>query len=130
MVRIIWEFVINSIENSKYAEYLDMYTQELFVSLPIILVLGAYTNKRFGSVYSFNLLLCSYGLGFAMRYTGLRLGKDLDCPPITVASALVAHTVFRSFLPFYGALGWSALMVPFAGIAGPMVGAMFALALP
>ena len=107
-----------------------MYTQELFISLPIILVLGAYTNKRFGSVYSLNMLLCSYGLGFAMRYTGLRTGKDLEAPPITIASALVAHTIFRSFMPFYGALAWSAALVPFTGIAGPMVGAMFALALP
>ena len=65
-----------------------------------------------------------------MRYTGLRTGRDFDCPPITIASALVAHTVFRSFMPFYGALGWSALMIPFTGLAGPLVGGMFALALP
>ena len=88
------------LENSMYNSYIDQYTKELMVSLPIIFVLGLYTNKRFGSLYSMKLLAASYGMGHFLKYTGFGSGKEAEGSSLNIASALVAHTVLRIGLPF------------------------------
>ena len=88
------------IEDSAYAKYLDQYTMELGIALPIIFVLGAYTNRKFGSVYSMKLLLASYGLGMGLKH--FRFGApshEIEGTSLTVASALVTHTLFRVGVP-------------------------------
>ena len=81
-------------------EYIDQYTKELAISLPIIFILGLYTNKKFGAVYSFKLLFITYFLGVYLKYTGFASAKEFEGSSLNVASALVAHTVFRAGLPF------------------------------
>ena len=90
---------------SKYSEYLDEYTAEIAISLPIIFVLGTLMNKRHGSVYSCKFLLASYFAGFYLKYT--RVGIDVrdPSPTVTVASALLIHALFKSWMPFYGSIG-------------------------
>ncbi len=93
-------FISNPLEHSEYAEYLDQYTQELALALPIIFVLGMYTNKKFGSVYSFKLLVASYGLGMMLKHAGVGATKEFEGSSLNVAGALVAHTVLRMGIPF------------------------------
>ena len=125
---VSFRILINIVlDDMAYSNYLDQYTQELAVALPVIMVLGFYTNKRFGSVYSAKLLLATYGFGFLLRYTGLGTGREYEGSSLNIAAALTAHTLFRVGAPFPAALACTLGMVPFTGMAGPFVGAMFAL---
>ena len=87
-------------QTSEYAKYLDMYTMELAASLPVIFLLGLYTNRRYGSVYSLKLLAASYGMGHFMRYTGIKDGSQIEGSSLNIASTLVVHTLFKSVFPF------------------------------
>mmetsp|Transcript_36142 Transcript_36142/g.35742 ORF Transcript_36142/g.35742 Transcript_36142/m.35742 type:complete len:114 (+) Transcript_36142:254-595(+) len=91
------------LEVSKHAEYevyIDQYTQELALALPIVFVLGMYTNRRFGSVYSAKLLASSYVLGFLLRHTGFGPSGEFEGSSLNIAGALGAHTILKLGLPF------------------------------
>ncbi|CAI2380405.1 unnamed protein product [Moneuplotes crassus] len=119
---------ISETKQFEYSEYLDQYTQELALSLPIIFLLGMYTNRRFGSVYSFKLLAASYGLGFLLRHTGFGPSGEFEGSSLNIAGALGAHTILRVGLPFPVALLLSSSLIPFTGLAGPIAGSIFAIA--
>ena len=90
--------------DTTYSDYLDAYTLELGASLPIIFLLGTLVNKRFGSVYSLKLFAASWLLGYGLNYSKTTVGLDTKekSPASTIAAALVAHSLFRFGIPFYG----------------------------
>ena len=89
-------------KDSIYTKYVDAYTEELFFCLPIIFILGFGVNRSYGAVYSAKLLAASWLMGFGLKNCNFDLRYDTKeiSPSITVASALVAHLIFRLGIPF------------------------------
>jgi hypothetical protein len=109
-------------------QFVDSYTKELAISLPIVFLLGTYMNKRYGGLYSLKFLTATLLMGIGLRYIGFAWSQNQEgMSSLTVAAALIAHTVMRSGLPYFMSLGTTACLMPFMGFAGPLAGAMFAL---